>query len=152
LTEVETKTAESTMIGLDMGVKVFASLSDGSFIAPLNSFKRHERKLRKLQRRLSRKKKKVLVKGKLVNGRNWSKAKCEVQKCQAIANVRRDFLHKTSTTIAKNHGVVVIEDLRVKNIFRSASGTLETPGKNVKAKSGLNKAILTRAEACFGAC
>jgi putative transposase len=75
-TEVETKTAESTMIGLDIGVKRFARFSDGSFIAPLNSFKRYERKL---QRKLTRKKKKVLVKGKLENGGNWSKAKRKVK-------------------------------------------------------------------------
>jgi transposase len=108
---------------------------------PLNSFKRHERKLLKLQGRLSRKKKKVLVKGKLVSGRNWTKAKRKVQKCQPIANIRRDFLHKTSTTIPKNHGVVVIEDLRVKNMSRLASGTLEAPGKNVFAAIPVRRVV-----------
>ncbi len=58
------------------------------------------------------------------------------------ANVRNDFLHKTSTTISKNHAVVVIEDLKVWNMSRTASGTADKPGRNVRAKSGLNKFML----------
>ena len=45
----------------------------------------------------------------------------------------------TSTTISKNHAMVVVEDLKVSNMSRSAAGTVEQPGKNVRAKSGLNK-------------
>ena len=58
-----------------------------------------------------------------------------------IVNIRTDFLHKVTTTIAKNHSVVVLEDLKIQNMMRSASGTVEKPGKNVAQKSGLNKAI-----------
>ena len=58
-----------------------------------------------------------------------------------IANVRRDFLHKTTTEIAKNHGVIVLEDLKVMNMSKSAKGSVEEPGTNVAAKSGLNKSI-----------
>jgi transposase len=47
-----------------------------------------------------------------------------------------------ATTISNNHAMVSIEDLRVRNMSRSAAGSVETPGKNVKAKSGLNKCIL----------
>ncbi len=61
---------------------------------------------------------------------------------QRIANVRTDFLHKTSTTISKNHAVVVLEDLRIKNMSASARGTKEQPGKNVNQKRGLNRSIL----------
>ncbi len=56
--------------------------------------------------------------------------------------MRKNFLHKLTTHIAKNHGVVVIEDLRVKNMTRSAKGTIRSPGKNVAQKRGLNRAIL----------
>ena len=60
-------------------------------------------------------------------------------KATRIANARRDFPHKTSTTISKNHAV---EDLQVRNMSQSAAGTLERPGKDVAAKRGLNRAIL----------
>jgi putative transposase len=117
-----------------MGTKRFATLSDGTFYAPLNSFKRHEVALRKAQQSLSRKVK---------FSNNWRKAKARMQRIYArIANVRRDFLHKTSTAICKNHAIVCIEDLRVWNMSKSAAGTVDAPGKNVWAKSGLNKSIL----------
>ena len=57
-------------------------------------------------------------------------------------NARRDSLHKASTTLSKNHAIVCIEDLKVRNMSRSAAGRVEQPGRNVRAKSGLNKTIL----------
>jgi putative transposase len=132
--EVAQPTPKGGAVGIDMGTKRFATLSDGTFYAPLNSFKRHETALRKAQQSLSRKVK---------FSNNWKKAKAKVQKIYArIANVRRDFLHKTSTAICKNHAIVCIEDLRVRNMSKSAAGTVDAPGKNVRAKSGLNKSIL----------
>ena len=59
-----------------------------------------------------------------------------------IGNARRDYLHKTTTTISQNHAMVCIEDLRVRNMSESAKGNVENPGRNVRAKSCLNKAIL----------
>jgi putative transposase len=58
------------------------------------------------------------------------------------ARRRQDWLHKTTTDLAKSHGVVVIEDLRIQNMTRSARGTIEQPGTNVRAKAGLNRSIL----------
>ena len=49
-----------------------------------------------------------------------------------VANARKDFLHKHSTTIAKNHGTVVLEALKVRNMSASAKGTAEQPGSMVK--------------------
>ena len=124
----------TTAVGIDMGIARFATISDGTFYAPLNSFRRHEKALRKAQQALSRKVK---------FSNNWRKAKARVQRIHArIANVRRDYLHKCSTAISKNHALVCIEDLRVRNMTKSAAGTLDNPGKNVRAKSGLNKSIL----------
>ena len=121
-------------IGIDMGVARFATLSDGSVIEPLNSFRKHEKKLAKLQRKLSKRTK---------FSANWQKLKCRIQRLHhKIANVRNDFLHKASTAISKNHAVAVIEDLKVRNMSRSASGNVDSPGNNVRAKSGLNKSIL----------
>ena len=52
------------------------------------------------------------------------------------------YLHKTSTAISQNHAMVCIEDLQVRNMSKSAAGTADAPGKNVRAKSGLNRSIL----------
>lgn len=121
-------------VGIDLGVVRFATLSDGTVYAPLNSFKLHETALRKAQQAMSRKVK---------FSANWKKAKARVQRLHArIGNARRDYLHKTSTAISQNHAMVCIEDLQVRNMSKSAAGTTEQPGRNVRAKSGLNKAIL----------
>jgi putative transposase len=133
--EVEPPITKSTSsIGIDVGIARFATLSDGSFVAPLNSFKKHQQRLAKYQRRMSRKVK---------FSRNWKKAKARIQKIHTgIANARKDFLHKTTTTISQNHALVCIEDLQVRNMSRSAKGSVETPGKKVAQKSGLNRSIL----------
>lgn len=132
--EVEQTVAQGNAVGIDMGIARFATLSDGTFYAPLNSFKRHEQALRRAQQTMSRKKK---------YSNNWKKAKVRVQRIHAqIVNTRMDFLHKTSNTISKNHAMVCMEDLQVRYMSRSATGTIETSGKNVRAKSGLNKSIL----------
>jgi len=133
--EVEQPVPSATSaVGIDVGIVRFATLSDGSFVAPLNSFKKHEARLRRYQRALSRKTK---------FSKNWQKAKWRVQNIHArIGNARRDFLNKTTTTISKNHAMVCIEDLQVKNMSRSSKGNAQKAGKNVRAKSGLNKSIL----------
>ena len=124
----------TTAIGIDMGVARFATLSDGTYYAPLNSFKKHEARLRRYQRAMSHKKK---------FASNWKKARAKVQKIHVqIGNARRDFLHKTTATISQNHAMVCIEDLQVRNMSRSSKGSVDAPGKKVRQKSGLNKAIL----------
>jgi len=133
--EIEPPMPEAlSAIGIDVGIARFATMSDGTFLAPLNSFKKHEARLRRSQRAMSRKTK---------FSNNWKKAKARVQRIHArIGNARRDFLHKATTAISQNHAMVCIEDLQVRNMSRSAAGTAEAAGKNVRAKSGLNKAIL----------
>jgi len=132
--EAEVPAPSGGSVGIDMGVARFATLSNGAYLAPLNSFKKHQEALRKAQRALSRK-------AKFSN--NGKKAKARVQKIQArIANARRDYLHKASATISQNHALVVLEDLPVGNMSRSAKGNIAQPGRNVRAKSGLNRAIL----------
>jgi len=132
--EVEQSITQGDAVGIDMGVVRFATLSNGTVIPPLNIYKRYAADLRKAQQAMSRKKK---------FSSNWKKAKARVQSIHVrIANARRDFLHKSSTAISKNHAMVVVEDLQVSNMSRSAAGTTEQPGRKVKQKSGLNKAIL----------
>ncbi|BAX58769.1 RNA-guided endonuclease InsQ/TnpB family protein [Burkholderia stabilis] len=132
--EVEIPVPRGGAIGIDMGIARFATLSNGTFYVPLNSFRRHEVVLRKAQRAMSRK-------TKLSN--NWAKAKARVQRIYSrIGNARRDYLHKCSTAISQNHAMVCIEDLQVRSMSKSAVGSTETPSRNVRAKAGLNKAIL----------
>ena len=126
--------ASQRSLGIDMGITSFATMSDGTALAPLNSFRKYEKKLAAMQRKLSRKTK---------FSANWRKQKAKVSRLhRKIADIRNDFLHKATTTISKNHAVVVLEDLKVRNMSASASGSLEAPGHNIRAKSGLNKAIL----------
>jgi putative transposase len=128
--EVEQPVPKSrSAIGIDMGVTRFATMSDGSYLVPLSSFKRHELGLRRYQRRMSRKVK---------FSNNWKKAKTRVQRIHTrIGNARRDYLHKATTAISQNHAMVCIEDLQVRNMSKSAKGNADKPGKNVRAKSGL---------------
>ena len=124
----------ASMIGLDAGVAKLATLSDGTVFEPVNSFQKNQKTLARLQRQLSRKVK---------FSNNWQKQKRKIQRLHSrIANIRRDYLHKVTTTVSKNHAMIVIEDLKVSNMSKSAAGTVSQPGRNVRAKSGLNRSIL----------
>ncbi len=121
-------------IGIDAGIKCFAAFSDGTMVKGVHSFREHEERLAKEQRKLSRKKK---------GSENWKKQKRKISGLHhTIANVRSDFLHKLSTGISENQARVYVEELKIRNMSASAKGTIEEPGRNVKAKSGLNKSIL----------
>lgn len=135
--------AKSTLpsVGIDRGVAVFAALSDGTKIEPLNAFKRIGVRLAKEQHRLARKTK---------FSANWKRQKAKITKLHShAANARKDFLHKLSTDIAKSHGVVKIEKLHVRNMSASAAGTVEEPGRNVAQKRGLNRSILDQGWSMF---
>ncbi|EMX0616946.1 transposase [Escherichia coli] len=136
-TESEVSTPDhpsASMVGLDAGVAKLATLSDGTVFEPVNSFQKNQKTLARLQRQLSRKVK---------FSNNWQKQKRKIQRLHScIANIRRDYLHKVTTTVSKNHAMIVIEDLKVSNMSKSAAGTVSQPGRNVRAKSGLNRSIL----------
>ena len=132
--EVDQPLPNGEAVGIDMGIARFATLSDGSHIEPLNSFKKHQQRLARYQRAMSRKVK---------FSNNWKKAKAQVQRVHTrIANARKDFLHKASCQISQNHAMIAIEDLQVRNMSKSAKGNSEQHGKMVKQKSGLNRSIL----------
>ena len=126
--EVDTPRHPSTSAaGMDWGVVNFVTLSDGEVVEQCQPLKKFLLKLAKLQRRMAGKKK---------FSKNWRKARaCSTKLHTKVANIRKDFVHKVSNHISKNHVVVVIEDLQVKNISKSAT-------KKVAQKSGLNRAIL----------
>ena len=123
-----------TIVGIDVGVKKFATLSNGQVYQPINSFKILSQKLARAQRNLARK-----IRG----SKNHRKQKQTVSAIHIkIGNTRSDYLHKVSTSISKNHAMAVLEDLKIANMSKSAKGTMEDPGKSVAAKSGLNRSIL----------
>ncbi|WP_228757799.1 RNA-guided endonuclease InsQ/TnpB family protein [Pseudomonas aeruginosa] len=132
-------------VGIDLGVVRFATLWDGereTVLEPLNTFVRHQHRLAKAQRQMARKTK---------HSRNWLKAKARVQRIQRqIANARADYLHKATTAISKSHALVIVEDLQVASMTRSASGTAEQPGSRVRQKAGLNRSILDQGWGEFG--
>lgn len=110
---VEVVTAERSSpdcVGIDLGLTSFAALSTGESIARQRITKTNERKLRRLQRALSRSRKR---------SRTWRKRKAAVTAHQAyIANVRRDFLHKQSRALANRFGRIGVEALNIKGLAR----------------------------------
>ena len=121
-------------IGIDLGIKKLITTSSGQVFDPINSFKANQVKLARLQRKLRKKNK---------FSQNWKKLNLKINTLHHhIANIRHDYLHKVTTTLSKNHAMIVVEDLKVANMSKSAKGSIEKKGKNVKAKSGLNKSIL----------
>ena len=117
----------TSVVGLDWGVVNFATLSNGEVVEQCQPLKKFLPKLAKLQRRMARKKK---------LSRNWRKAKGRVAMLLTkIANIRKDFVHKVSNDISKNHAVVVVEDRKVKSMSKSAT-------EKVAQKAGLNRSIL----------
>lgn len=131
----------NSAVGVDVGIARFATLSDGTVFESVNSFGKQQQRLARYQRAMARK---------VRFSNNWNKAKAKLTKLHnKIGNIRRDFLHKSSTTIIQNHAIVVIEDLKVTNMSRSASGTIDVLGSDVKAKSGLNRSILDQGWAEF---
>jgi putative transposase len=132
--EMDIPLAKGGMVGIDLGVVRFATLSNGEVFEPLNSFKLHQTRLAKYQRQMAHKSK---------FSNNWKKAKAKVTQVHIdIGNARKDYLHKVSHSISKNHAVVCVEDLAVSNMSKSSKGNAEQPGSKVKQKSGLNRSIL----------
>jgi putative transposase len=122
-------------VGIDVGVKNFASFSNGTPpVPPINAYRGIEHRLAGLQRRMASK---IKFSGK------WRRLKRGIERVhQRAASRRANFLHQLTNTISKNHATVFVEDLRIRNMTASAKGTIEEPGRNVAQKSSLNKSIL----------
>ncbi len=140
LVEIELPThVQGEMTGIDMGIAKNMTLStdfcgnEGVFEG-IHSFRAYQDKIAIEQRKLSRK---------VLGSENWKKQKLKVSNLhQRIANIRKDYQHKATSEISKNHAMVICEALKVANMSKSAKGDSENHGKNVAAKSGLNKSIL----------
>ncbi|NET24730.1 transposase [Okeania sp. SIO1I7] len=105
-----TPTPKTTnVVGVDLGVKTLATLSDGKVFESVKSYQRFEAKLSRLQY-LNRKKR--------VGSAHWRAAQIKIARLhRRVANIRKDALHKLTTYLAKNHGIVVIEDLNVSGML-----------------------------------
>ncbi|MGP4107646.1 IS200/IS605 family element RNA-guided endonuclease TnpB [Virgibacillus sp. L01] len=113
LTEVEVAPLPQTNsnTGVDLGLKDFAVLSDGTIYQNNRYYKSLEQKLVRAQQVLSRR---------VVGSRNWNKQRIKIARIhERIANKREDFLHKTSTDIIKNHDVIGIECLQISNMMKN---------------------------------
>jgi putative transposase len=98
-------------VGIDMGIVHFCILSDGTMIENPQHFLRHERRLRIANRSLARKKK---------GSNSWKKqAKRVALVHHQLANIRRDYLHKVSTQIARQYATVYVEDLNIQNMAKN---------------------------------
>lgn len=100
-----------SVLGIDLGVKDFAINSDGDKIANPKYLSKSTKKLRRLQRQLSRKQKRS-------NNRNKARIRLARQ-FEKVTNQRNDFLQKLSTEMVKNHDIICIEDLQVKNMVKN---------------------------------
>lgn len=128
------------VIGIDRGVTINIADSSGR-MARLPS------RIRKLSRRVDRLKA-ANDQAKLKNSgsprsSNWEKRRAQISKLEKRARrMRRYWLHEQALYYATNYSVVVVEDLKIKNMTKSAKGSAEEPGRKVKQKSGLNRSIL----------
>ena len=151
--EINLPQMKSAEVGIDMGVVHAVALSDGRFFdLDTGKLKEIESRIAVLQRKLSlnlSSRKKLVAKGvaepfdKTKPGRKRRRLKTRIQKLhRRMRCIRLDFYRKTAYALAQEYGWVYAEDLKTKNMTKSAKGTVENPGKKVKQKSGLNRAIL----------
>jgi len=131
---VQPKPFTNAAVGLDRGVTHLIADSDGRFVDNIRPLQAARDKLTAAQRDLARKKRRSHRRRKAV-------ARVAVLH-RKVSDVRKDHLHKVARSYINAYDLIVVEDLKVKNMTRSASGTLEEPGTNVAQKSGLNRSIL----------
>jgi transposase len=121
-------------VGIDRGVAVSAALSTGELLHAPALTARERTRLRRLQRSLARAKRGSNRRGRVRHAIARLRAR--------ETDRRKDWAEKASTGIARRFDVIRVEDLQITNMTRSAKGTRENPGRNVRAKAGLNRGIL----------
>jgi putative transposase len=121
-------------VGIDRGVAVSAALSTGEMLHCPTLTARERTRLRRLQRTLARAKRGSNRRGRVRHAIARLRAR--------ETDRRKDWAEKASTDIARRFDMIRAEDLRIRNMTRSAKGTLGNPGRNVRQKAGLNRGIL----------
>jgi len=121
-------------VAIDRGVALLLADSNRRVVENPRALERLQPRIARAQRVVARRKK---------GSKNQQKARARVARLQRKARRQREHvLHVESAHYAKNHGAVIVEKLLVRNMTRSAKGTIEEPGVNVAQKAGLNRAIL----------
>lgn len=120
-TEIAPLPKTKSSVGIDLGLENFAILSTGEKIGNMRFFNKLSKKLAKEQKILSRRALVAKKEGrKLSDSKNYQKQRIKVAKIhEKIANQRKDFLHKLSTELVKNHDIICIEDLSSKNLMKN---------------------------------
>jgi putative transposase len=122
------------VVGIDRGIAVSAALSTGELLHAPGLSNGERTRLVKLQRRLARA---------MGGSRRRHRIKLAVARLRVReADRRKDWAEKTSTDLARRFDVIRVEDLDIIGMTRSAKGTAQRPGRNVRAKAGLNRGIL----------
>jgi putative transposase len=122
------------VVGIDRGVAISAALSTGELLYCPGLRPAEQVRLRRLQRRLARARR---------GSNRRQRVKAAIARLRAREGDRRkDWAEKTSASLARKFDVIRVEDLRIANMTRSAQGTIDDPGRNVRAKAGLNREIL----------
>jgi putative transposase len=141
--------AAGLSVGIDRGIRVLAALSDGTKLPNKRPGSVRAAVVAHHARHLDAVTEKDAA-GHVRNRRDPQRIAAARRLARAKereANARRDWLHKKSREIVDRFDVIVLEDLRMRSMTRSAKGTIGEPGTNVRAKSGLNRALL---DAGFG--
>jgi transposase len=120
--------------GIDRGVAVSAALSTGELLHAPGLTARERKRLLRLERKLARAKR---------GSNRRSRVRLAIGRLKARETDRRkDWAEKASTDLARRFDVIRVEDLQIRNMTRSARGTADAPGRNVRAKAGLNREIM----------
>ena len=120
-TEIAPLPKTNSSVGIDLGLSDFAILSTGEKIVNRRFLNQLSKKLAKEQKILSRRALAAEKAGrKLSESKNYQKQRMKVAKIhERIANMRRDFLHKLSAHLVKNHDIICVEDLSSKNLMKN---------------------------------
>lgn len=128
------KQTPASALGLDYGVKNTLATSARQVLSAPVATEGERRRIHWLERRVTKKK---------VGSVRRAREQARLNKFRLkITRRLQDWRHKTTTTLAKNHGLIAVEDLALVNMTASAKGTVEAPGERVAQKSGLNRALL----------
>jgi putative transposase len=130
---------QAPSIGIDVGAAVSLATSEGQLIEMPVTTEVENRRLAALARRHSR--------TQVGSHRNARARRRLLILRRRIFNRVTDFRHKLTTEMAKNHGLIVVEDLALRSLTRSARGSIEAPGRNVGAKARLNRSLLEQGHA-----
>jgi putative transposase len=122
------------VVGIDRGITVSAALSTGDLLHCPGLRQAERARQVRLQRRLARAKR---------GSRRRDRVRLAIGRLKAREGDRRkDWAEKASTALARRFDLICVEDLRITSMTRSARGTIEAPGRNVRQKAGLNRGIL----------